>query len=105
MKTGNSYNTNQMTLEISLQFRPEPDHPASLINDFIDSLNIAKNYIFGRPQVYSSPALLKLILFAYSRGVYSCRKIETFARENKYAEWLVQADCPSYRTIARFITW
>ena len=104
MKTGNNYNTNQMTLEISLQFRPEPDHPASLINDFIDSLNIAKNYIFGRPQVYSSPALLKLILFAYSRGVYSCRKIETFARENKYAEWLVQADCPSYRTIARFIT-
>ena len=39
-----------------IQFRPEPDHPASLINDFIDSLNIAKNYIFGRPQVYSSPA-------------------------------------------------
>ena len=104
MKTGNNYNTNQMTLEISLQFRPELNHPASLINDFVDSLNIAKNYIFGRPQVYSSPALLKLILFAYSRGVYSCRKIETFARENKYAEWLVQAYCPSYRTIARFIT-
>ena len=31
MKTGNNYNTNQMTLEISLQFRPESDHPASLL--------------------------------------------------------------------------
>ena len=60
--------------------------------------------IFWGPQVYSSPGLLKLILFAYSRDVYSCRKIETFAQENKYAEWLVQADCPSYRTITRFIT-
>ncbi|WP_155729529.1 hypothetical protein [Ligilactobacillus aviarius] len=80
MKTGNNYNTNQMTLEISLQFRPEPDHPASLINDFIDSLNIAKNYIFGRPHAYSSPSFLNFLLFSYSRGVYSCRKIETFAR-------------------------
>lgn len=61
-------------------FRLESDHPASLINDFVDSLDLSQNYIFGRPQVYSLSALLKLVLFAYSRGVYLCRKIETFAR-------------------------
>ena len=57
-----------------------------------------------KPQVYSSSALLKLILFAYSRGVYFCHKIEDFARQNKYAEWLIQANCPSHSTITRFIT-
>lgn len=50
MKTRNNYNTNQMTLEISLQFGPKPNHPASLINDFIDT----KNYILGTTGLFFS---------------------------------------------------
>ncbi len=40
---------------------------------------------------------------AYSYGIFSCRKIERFARENVVAMWLTQEAQPTYRTIARFV--
>ncbi len=40
---------------------------------------------------------------AYSYGIFSCRKIERFARENVVAMWLTQETQPTYRTIARFV--
>lgn len=46
--------------------------------------------------------MLKLILFAYTRSVFSSRKIEQLAEENPSARWLAQEMIPSYRTIAHF---
>lgn len=40
---------------------------------------------------------------AYSYGIFSCRKIERFARENVVGVWLTQEVQPTYRTIARFV--
>lgn len=40
---------------------------------------------------------------AYSYGIFSCRKIERFARENVVGVWLTQEAQPTYRTIARFV--
>ena len=45
----------------------------------------------------------KLVLLAYSYGIFSCRKIERFARENVVGVWLTQKVQPTYRTIARFV--
>ncbi len=45
---------------------------------------------------------MKLVLFAYTRGVFSSRRIETFAVENLTARWLTQEQMPTYRTICRF---
>ncbi|KRM96973.1 hypothetical protein FC19_GL000500 [Liquorilactobacillus aquaticus DSM 21051] len=33
--------------------------------------------------------MVKLVLLAYSYGIFSSRKIERFARENKPASWLI----------------
>lgn len=95
MKNGSNYNIDQMTLEIFIIY-----YSTSLINDFIDSLNIDKNYIFKRLQVYFSGIIKVDLIWLY----YPYRKIEIFARENKYAEWIVQTECSSYRMIVRFIT-
>lgn len=46
--------------------------------------------------------LIKLLLFAYARGIFTSRAVETFAQENLQARWLTQEAEPSYRTICRF---
>ena len=98
----NNYNIDQMTLSISLDYKPKENHPARFINDLVESLTINEVYSSGRPREYDLRAMLKLILFAYSRSVVTSRKIEEFAEENIVARWLTQYQVPSYRTICRF---
>lgn len=68
----------------------------------MEGLKLTYIYQFGRPREYDLRALLKLVLMAYSYGIFSSRQIERFARENKPAGWLVSDQVPSYRTICRF---
>lgn len=96
------YNINQTTLSIALDYLPEENHPARYINQLVESLKIKYDYQFGRPREYNLGAMLKLVLLAYSYGIFSSRKIERFARENKPASWLISDQVPSYRTICRF---
>ncbi|ETY73953.1 transposase [Lactiplantibacillus fabifermentans T30PCM01] len=96
------YNMNQTTMSIALDYIPEENHPARYINTLVESLKIDYNYQFGRPREYDLAAMLKLVLLAYTYGIFSSRRIEKFARENKPAGWLIADQVPSYRTICRF---
>jgi transposase len=96
------YNLNQLKLEVSYNYRPEEGHITYHIHEFVDSLEINYPYIFGRPRKYDFSMLLKLLLYAYSRGIFTSRSMEQLARENLPAIWLCQNEVPSYRTICRF---
>ena len=96
------YNMNQTTLSIALDYQSEGNHLARYINELVECLKLKYDYQFGRPQEYNLGAMLKLVLLAYSYGIFSSRKIEHFARENKPAGWLIANQVPSYRTICRF---
>ncbi|MFB9768561.1 IS1182 family transposase [Lactiplantibacillus modestisalitolerans] len=96
------YNMNQTTLSIALDYQPEENHPARYINELVEQLKLKYDYQFGRPREYNLGAMLKLVLLAYSYGIFSSRKIERFGRENKPAGWLIADQVPSYRTICRF---
>lgn len=96
------YSMNQTTLSIALDYLPEENHPARYINQLVESLKITYTYQFGRPREYDLGALLKLVLLAYTYGIFSIRQIERFAHENKPAGWLISDQAPSYRTICRF---
>lgn len=96
------YNMNQMTLELSTQYSPEPGHIVWFINDFVEELEIHYAYIFGRPREYDFSMLLKLLLYSYSRGVFTSRPMAIFAKENLPARWLTQERFPSHDTICRF---
>lgn len=78
------YNLSQTTLNISLEYIPEKNHPALYINELVEILELKYDYQFGRPREYDLGAMLKLTLLAYSYGIFSSRKIERFARENKH---------------------
>lgn len=75
----------QTTLSIALDYLPEENHPARYINKLVESLKFDYSYQFGRPREYDLAAMLKLVLLAYTYGIFSSRQIEKFARENKPA--------------------
>lgn len=97
------YNMNQLTLPMTTDYRPEDDHPAHFINELVENLTVPSTSVMGRPREYDPRMMLKLLLLAYSYGIFSSRKIERFARENLVAMWLIQEQRPTYRTIARFV--
>lgn len=97
-----NYNMNQLTLDITTSFIPKENHVACFIDELVETLQISEPYTLGRPRVYNLSAMMKLILFAYTRETFTSRKIERLAEENLYARWLTQERVPSYRTIARF---
>ena len=98
----NNYNINQTVLSIKTDWEPKENHPARMINQIVEDLKIKDSYIFGRPRKYDLRVLLKLILFAYTKGIFSSRRINTLAEENLAARWLTQEQVPAYRTICRF---
>lgn len=98
-----NYNMNQLTLNLSTDYQPAENHPAYFINQLVEQLAQVKPQIMGRPREYDVRMMLKLVLLAYSYGIFSCRKIARFAQENLVARWLTQEQLPTYRTIARFV--
>lgn len=99
----NHYNINQISLNMATFYEPEKNHQAHYIHHLVESIDFDDSYTFGRPFEYEPRVLLKLVFLAYSYGIFSCRKIERFARENVVAMWLTQEARPTYRTIARFV--
>ena len=97
-----NYNMNQLTLDLSTSFSPKENHVAVFIHELVEALQINDPYLFGRPREYDLGAMMKLVLFAYTRETFTSRKIERLAEENLYARWLTQERVPTYRTIARF---
>lgn len=93
---------NQLNLELSTQYCPEPNHIVWHIHEFVESLEIQYTYIFGRPREYDFSMLLKLLLYAYSRGIFTSRPMARFAQENLPARWLIQEQYSQHDTICRF---
>jgi len=85
----------------------EEEHPARVIDKFVENINInslglkENNDNAGRPR-YSPFALIKALIYCYSIGIRSSRKIERLVGENMAVHWLTRGLKPDYRTIARF---
>ncbi|WWC49478.1 IS1182 family transposase [Aerococcus tenax] len=96
---------NQTTLPLELSACIDPDHIVFSIYNFIESLDEKHFESFstqdGRPAYHPKPLIMAL-LYAYSKGVFSGRKIEELMVENIPMQWLVAQQVISYRTINRF---
>ena len=99
------YNTNQTTLPLEISsFLPE-DHLVFTIEKVVNTLEDchfhAFYHSFGRPS-YHPKMLVSTLLFAYSQGIFSGRKIEKMMIENLAMQYLTGQLVVSYRTINRF---
>jgi transposase len=76
-----------------------------LINDELDLSPFSaalKNDLTGAP-AYQPDVLLKIVLFAYSRGIVSSRRIEAACRDHVLFIALSGDSQPHYSTIASFV--
>ena len=99
------YNTNQTTLPLEIcSFLPQ-DHLVFTIEKVVNTLEDhhfhAFYHAFGRPS-YHPKMLVSALLFAYSQGIFSGRKIEKMMIENLAMQYLTGQLLVSYRTINRF---
>jgi transposase len=81
------------------------NHPVRLINEVVDRLNIdhiIKQYKGGGTTSFHPRMMVKVLFYAYTTNVYSCRKIEKALQENIHFMWLSGNSTPDYRTINYF---
>ena len=83
-----------------------PDnHMVRVVDSAVDSLRVeplfSKYHLDGRAS-YHPVMMLKLIIYAYTQKIYSCRRIAKLARENIMAMWLCDNNHPDFKTINTF---
>lgn len=83
-----------------------PQDPVRVYDAFVDALDFKALGISLEPQAgadeYYPKDMLKLIIYAYSYGHRSSRKIERACHHNLSFQWLMGGQTPDYRSIARF---
>lgn len=101
-------NRRQMTLlpQSIEEYIPE-DHPVRVYDAFVEALDFGALGIeldegqVGNPE-YDPRAMLKLLLYGYSYGVRSSRKLERETHYNLSFVWLMGGLKPDHKTIAEF---
>jgi len=81
------------------------NHPVRVVNRVVDQIDIRpliRTYKGGGSSSYHPRMLLKVLLYAYMRNIYSSRQMEDSLRENIYFMWLSGMNQPDHNTINRF---
>ena len=81
------------------------NHPVRIVNSIVNQIDISfieVTYKGGGTSSYHPRALLKIMIYAYLRNLYSSRKIEQALGENIHFMWLSGNIRPDHNTIANF---
>ncbi len=101
--TFKTYSQNQLSLlPSSYDDLVSANHPIRVVNYIIDQLDISaleKEYKGGGSSSYHPRMLLKVLVYACLRNVYSSRKIEQALQENIHFMWLSGQSKPDHCTI------
>ena len=101
-----TYNQDQLSLlPPSYDELVRKNHPVRVVNTIIDHVAISaleKTYKGGGTSSYHPRMLLKVIIYAYLRNLYSSRKIEQALYENIHFMWLSGQSKPDHNTINDF---
>ena len=100
-----AYNNKQSAIIFDLQDFIPDHHVARVVDEMIEHIPNEQLYAYysggGRPPFHPK-MMLKIILYAYSQKVYSCREIEKLTKENIPTMWLAGMQTPDFRTINDF---
>ena len=81
------------------------DHPAHMINDLVEKLDLIvllNRYTnMGQP-AYPPKLMLKIILYGFSVGVFSSRKLARSCHENLAFKYLAGMETPAFKTFIEF---
>ena len=85
-------------------------HLVRIISRLVDNISLDSLSVFftsnkhnqGGNQPYHPGMMLKVLIYAYSNGIYTCRAIAKQLRENINFMWLSGMQRPDFRTINRY---
>ena len=101
-----SYTTNDnLLLPPTLGELIPSNDPVRVVNRIIEQIDLKSLYTEYSPlgsHAYHPRLMLKMLVYAYLRNVYSSRRIEELARNDIRFLWLNGMDCPDHNTINRF---
>jgi transposase len=96
----------QLKLPIETEIFISKDAPVRLLNAIVERMeisNITRSYSRMGRNEYPPRILLKILLYAYLRHIYSSREIERACRENIHFMYLLEGrSAPDHNTICRF---
>lgn len=99
------YHRQQRKLFVESEEAIPDNHIVRVVDSAVDALKVepllAKYHLDGRAS-YHPVMMLKLLIYAYTQKIYSCRKIAKLARENLMAIWLCDNNKPDFKTINTF---
>ena len=99
------YNTDQLILPMDVEYQIPKNHLSRIIHTAIEKMDdqlLFSQYAGGGRPPFHPKMMLKVILYAYAKGIYSSRKIAEQLHENIYFMWLSGHQTPDFRTINRF---
>lgn len=81
------------------------NHPVRIVNSILDQIDLSvleSSYKGGGTSSYHPKVLIKILIYAYLRNLYSSRKIEQALGENLHFMWLSGTAKPDHNTISNF---
>ena len=101
--------TYQLVLPLNLEGLIPEDESVRLLSHILEELDYSSLYKAysreGRNPAIEPSLMYKVLVYAYSQGIYSSRKIERACRRDINFMWLLAGNqAPDHSTIARFRT-
>ena len=101
-----SYDQKQpFLLPFSLRNFVVENHPAHLINDLVDLLDLnvleARYGNLGQP-AYHPRLMVKILLYGFTVGIFSSRKLQRACQENLAFKYLAGMETPAFKTFIEF---
>ncbi len=83
----------------------DESHPAHVVNDLVEKLDlsalVSRYGDMGQP-AYHPRMMLKVILYGFTVGVFSSRKLQRACRENLAFKYLAGMETPAFKTFIEF---
>ncbi|MBB5175142.1 transposase, partial [Texcoconibacillus texcoconensis] len=99
------YNMDQLVLPMDFSDMIPEDHVSRVVNEMVEMVDddlFFSAYRGGGRSAYHPKMMTKVILYAYTQKLYSCREIARALREHLPMMWLAARQTPDFRTINRF---
>jgi transposase len=83
----------------------DEDHPAHVINDIVDRLDLSRlesRYGHMGQPAYHPRMMVKVMLYGFTVGIFSSRKLQRACQENLAFKFLAGMETPSFKTFIEF---
>ena len=81
------------------------DHECYLYEDIfqqLDTSELESNYSELGQRAYHPKLIVSILIYAYSRGVFSAREIERRCHEDLSFMYIAKMNCPNFRVLSDF---